>query len=87
MKLAFFGGSFDPPHLVHEKIIKTALKTLDIDRLIIMPTYINPFKSEFTATPQIRYKWIKKLWGNLKNVEISTFEIDQNRPVPTIQKR
>lgn len=85
MKLAFFGGSFDPIHIGHDTIVKIALEILDIDKLIIMPTYINPFKTEFCAPPALRVKWAEQIWGTLDKVEISTFEIDQNRPVPTIQ--
>ncbi|MDO5045732.1 nicotinate (nicotinamide) nucleotide adenylyltransferase [Campylobacter sp.] len=85
MKLALFGGSFDPPHIGHDTIVKRALKNLDIDKLVIMPTYISPFKSEFSAPPELRLKWISEIWGELKGVEISRFEIDQNRPVPTIE--
>lgn len=85
MKLAFFGGSFDPPHLGHDSIVKMAIDSLDIDKLIIMPTYISPFKADFSAPPELRLKWTKEIWGDLPNVEISRFEIDQNRPVPTIE--
>ena len=35
MKIAIFGGSFDPIHIAHKKIVETALKELDIDKLII----------------------------------------------------
>ncbi|CAD7286417.1 nicotinate (nicotinamide) nucleotide adenylyltransferase [Campylobacter suis] len=85
MNIAFFGGSFDPPHLGHDSIVKMALSELDIDKLIIMPTFISPFKSQFSAPPELRLKWVKKLWGELKRVEILDFEIKQERPVPTIQ--
>lgn len=44
MKIALFGGSFDPPHNGHNSVVLEALEKLDIDKLIIMPTYINPFK-------------------------------------------
>jgi len=85
LNIAFFGGSFDPPHLGHDAIVKMALDALNIDKLIIMPTFINPFKSDFTAPPNLRLKWINSLWGEIPKVEISTFEIEQNRPVPTIE--
>lgn len=85
MNLALFGGSFDPPHLGHSSIVKMALNTLEIDKLIIMPTYISPFKDEFSAPPKLRLKWVKMLWGDLDKVEISNYECEQNRPVPTIQ--
>ncbi len=85
MKIAFYGGSFDPPHIGHDEIVKTALKELDIDKLIIMPTFINPFKNEFSAQPNLRYKWALKLWGKIPKVFISRFEIMKKRPVPTIE--
>ena len=85
MNIALFGGSFDPPHLGHDSVVKMALNTLEIDKLIIMPTFINPFKTHFSASPNMRIKWVEKIWGNLPKVEISDFEIKQNRPVPTIE--
>ncbi|MCD8212950.1 MAG: nicotinate (nicotinamide) nucleotide adenylyltransferase [Campylobacter sp.] len=85
MNMALFGGSFDPPHLGHDSIVKMALESLKIDKLIIMPTYISPFKSNFSAPPALRLDWVRKIWGNLNKVQISDFEIAQNRPVPTIQ--
>ena len=44
-KIALFGGSFDPPHSAHDKIVHEILRNLNIDLLIIMPTFINPFKN------------------------------------------
>lgn len=85
MKIALFGGSFDPPHNGHNAIVKEALNTLDIDKLIIMPTFINPFKEKVSADAEQRLKWVKKLWGHLKKVEISSYEINQMRPVPSIE--
>lgn len=85
MKIALFGGSFDPPHLGHDKIVKKALKVLNLDKLIVMPTFINPFKNGFFAPPTLRLNWCKKLWQNLDNVLISDYEILQNHPVSTIQ--
>ena len=43
MKIAIFGGSFDPIHIAHKKIVETALKELDIDKLII-ESYKNVIK-------------------------------------------
>lgn len=85
MKIALFGGSFDPPHLGHNEIVKQSLKYLNIDKLIIMPTFISLFKTKITANEKLRLFWINKLWGNLKKVEICDFEIKQNRPVPSFE--
>ncbi|PSM52324.1 fused nicotinate-mononucleotide adenylyltransferase / ribosomal silencing factor [Campylobacter blaseri] len=85
MNIAIFGGSFDPPHNGHNEIIKKVLNTLDIDRLFIVPTFINPFKNSFFAPPNLRLEWIKTLWANLEKVEIFDYEIRQNRAVATIE--
>jgi nicotinate-nucleotide adenylyltransferase len=85
MKAAIFGGSFDPPHIGHEEIIKKALEKLDIDVLFVIPTYLNPFKKKFFAPPHLRYKWVKKLLLPYKKAKIIDFELRQKRPVPTIE--
>lgn len=83
--IALFGGSFDPPHLGHVKIVE-ALKSLGfIDKIIIMPTYLNPFKSKFVADASLRLKWLKELFQDDQNVEVSSFEVDQATKVPTIE--
>jgi len=85
MKVAIFGGSFDPPHTGHEEIIKKALEKLDIDVLFIIPTYLNPFKKNFFAPAQLRYKWVKKLLLPYKKAKVLDYELKQQRPVPTIE--
>ena len=86
MNIAIFGGSFDPPHLGHDMIVKEALKSLNINKLIIIPTFLSPFKSEFGAPPLLRLQWCNELWSNLdEKIIISDYEISQNRPVATIE--
>ncbi len=84
INIAIFGGSFDPPHIGHEEIIKESLKQLDIDVLFVVPTFLNPFKKTFFAPAQMRYSWIKKLLLNYPKAQILKYEIEQNRAVPTI---
>jgi len=81
---ALYGGSFDPPHLGHLEIAKEVLKIKEIDKLLIVPTYLNPFKSSFSVHPSKRLELVKKQF-NLKDVEISNFEIEQNRAVYTVE--
>lgn len=83
--VALFGGSFDPPHIGHEAIVK-ALNTLDqIDKVVIMPTFLNPFKSKFYAPASLRVKWLREAFGEYTKVEISEFEVNQQKKVPTIE--
>lgn len=85
MKIALFGGSFDPVHLGHIEVVKKALKELDIDKLIVVPNYLNPLKSSFSAPAKLRFKWLKEVFKDFKNVEISDYEIKKNRPVFSIE--
>ena len=85
LTIALFGGSFDPPHIGHKAIVK-ALEKLDyIDKIIIMPTFLNPFKSESHAPSELRFKWLKEIFKDFKNVKIDRYEVEQNRQVPTIE--
>lgn len=85
MKIAIFGGSFDPPHLGHLEVIQQTIISLNIDKLIVMPAFLNPFKSQSFAPADLRLKWLKTMTKNMCKVEVSTFEIDQNRPVPSVE--
>ena len=85
MKIALFGGSFDPPHAGHDAAVKAILSALKPDLLIIMPSFLNPFKKSFSAPPQLRLRWCRALWSDAPHVEVSDYEISQNVPVPTIQ--
>ncbi len=85
MKIALFGGSFDPPHIGHKMIVDSALKELDIDKLFIVPAYINPFKNTFSASPEQRYEWLKEIFKEYPKVEVLDYEIAMKRKVPTIE--
>lgn len=80
MKIAIFGGSFDPVHIAHKAIVKSAIESLEIDKLIIVPTFLNPFKSSFYLEPKVRFELLKKVFANFLKVEISDYEIEQKKP-------
>jgi nicotinate-nucleotide adenylyltransferase len=46
MRIAFFGGSFDPPHLGHLAIAEAARQTLSLDRILFAPVGLQPLKSQ-----------------------------------------
>ena len=83
--IALFGGSFDPPHIGHEAIVKEILRLDEVDKVVIMPTYLNPFKANYFAPSTIRLKWLKKIFQYYKDVEIDSFEVDLQEKVPTIR--
>jgi len=83
IKVAIFGGSFDPPHQGHQFIVQKALDLLEIDKLIIIPTFLNPFKSASLATASMRLSWCHKLFDQYPRVEVSDYEISLKKPVYT----
>ncbi len=85
MNIAIFGGSFDPPHTGHEEIVNSALNTLNIDKLIVVPNFLNPFKNSSFIDAKNRFFLLQKLFKKNKNVEVIDFEISQNRSVYTIE--
>ena len=46
MKTGIFGGSFDPVHSGHVGIAKRAISELSLDRLLVVPAAVSPFKTE-----------------------------------------
>ena len=85
MKKAIFGGSFDPPHIGHLEVIQQAMISLDIDELIVVPAFLNPFKSKSYAPAQLRLKWLRSMTEKMNSVRVSSYEIDQNRAVASIE--
>lgn len=83
IKVAIFGGSFDPPHKGHQNIVQRALETLDIDKLIILPAFLNPFKQSSLASPEQREAWCHTLFDEIAGVEVNDYEIKAGRPVYT----
>jgi nicotinate-nucleotide adenylyltransferase len=49
MRVALFGGTFDPPHLGHLHIARTAAERLHLDQVLLAPTGRQPLKSHHPA--------------------------------------
>ena len=81
MEVILFGGSFDPIHKGHIEIINQSVNLAD--KVIVIPNYLNPLKNSFSAPAKLRLKWLKESINNPK-VEISDYELKQNKPCYTI---
>lgn len=51
MRLAFFGGTFDPPHRGHLAIATAAADAFELDQVLFAPVGVQPLKSGRTHTP------------------------------------
>lgn len=46
MKIGIYGGSFDPVHYGHLNVAKTAIARLSLDKLVVIPANVSPFKTD-----------------------------------------
>ncbi|MBI5480103.1 MAG: nicotinate (nicotinamide) nucleotide adenylyltransferase [Deltaproteobacteria bacterium] len=46
MRTAFFGGSFNPPHVAHQMVCLQVLQTADVDRVMWVPVGQHPFAKD-----------------------------------------
>ena len=64
MKIAIYGGSFNPMHIGHEKIVDYVLKNLDMDKIIIIPVGIPSHRENNLEQSNTRLKIFKEIFKN-----------------------
>lgn len=75
MKIGIYGGSFNPFHLGHEKIVHFVLETLKLDKIIIIPVGIPSHRENNLEDSNIRLEICKKVFEDFDKVEVSDIEI------------
>ena len=75
MKIAVYGGSFNPMHIGHEKIVDYVLKNLHMDKIIIIPVGIPSHRENNLEQSNTRLKICKEIFKNNEKVEVSDIEI------------
>lgn len=78
MKIAIFGGAFNPVHREHLNIAAAAVKSLGLDKLIVVPTAVSPHKSgSLCAGGKDRLEMCRLAFGKIAQAEISDFELSR----------
>ena len=54
MKIAIYGGSFDPPHKGHRLLAESLAHICDAQRVLVIPAAISPFKNTSGASAEDR---------------------------------
>ncbi|MDE7293703.1 MAG: nicotinate (nicotinamide) nucleotide adenylyltransferase [Oscillospiraceae bacterium] len=81
--VALFGGSFDPVHLGHVNAVRSLIRGFpEIERVIIMPAYVNPFKAgEISgASPMQRVEMCRIAFEDIPKCEVRDFEAKRESP-------
>lgn len=72
-RVAFFGGSFDPPHIGHVLATAYVLATQDVDVVLVAPVFKHPFAKSLTSFDD-RMTMCRLAFAWLPGVEISDVE-------------
>ncbi len=74
-KIALFGGTFDPVHLGHIHLARTAVKTLELDQVRLLPCRISPHKPGSNPTPAAdRLEMLRLATADLPWAVVDDFE-------------
>lgn len=84
MKVGFFGGAFDPFHVEHKNIILSAKEELNLDRIVVYPSYLPPHKS-CVGDFDLRLATVIEGTKDISSVEVDTIERDRGVSNPTYQ--
>ncbi len=78
MNIALFGGSFNPIHKGHMKLIKAISENYNIDKFILMPTAVSPHKSNNEMVSDFhRFNMCKLACDRIDSIEVSDWEINR----------
>jgi nicotinate-nucleotide adenylyltransferase len=76
VRLGVYGGSFDPPHVGHLLVVSDALEALGLDRVIWVPTAVQPLKGDVAgAAPEHRLAMVEAAIGGDERFAASPIEI------------
>lgn len=82
-KIGIFGGSFNPTHITHIEIAKAFINQLNLDKCLLIPTYISPFKINNKEnnffTNQQRLDMLYLAIENLPKFEVIDYEITKQK--------
>jgi len=75
VRVAIFGGSFNPPHVSHVLAVALVLATEDVDRVLVVPTFRHPFsKRAHLVAFDDRVRMAELAMGWLPRVVVSRIE-------------
>jgi nicotinate-nucleotide adenylyltransferase len=78
LRIAIFGGTFDPPHVGHLIIAEQAREQLGLDRVIFIPAFVPPHKKHGAiANPHERLTMTRLATKGSKAFVVSSMEVQR----------
>ena len=76
-KIGIMGGTFDPIHLGHINLAMDAKKQVGLDKVILVPAKLQPFKLDRkTASAEDRLNMIECAIEDVEGLDVSSLELD-----------
>ncbi|MBQ8296078.1 MAG: nicotinate (nicotinamide) nucleotide adenylyltransferase [Clostridia bacterium] len=76
MRIAVFGGSFDPVHTGHIGFVRAAIECLKLDKVLVMPASTPPHKKgKRLSSDSDRLEMCRLAFADVEKAEISDYEI------------
>ena len=75
MRIAIYGGSFNPMHRGHEQIVEYILKNLNMGKIIIVPVGIPSHRENNLEQSDTRLKICREIFKDNSKIEVSDIEI------------
>ena len=86
MRIALFGGSFDPVHHGHLLLAQDAVEQLDLDHLVFIPAGVNPHKLQCApvADGHLRLKMLEAAIAGVDIFKSDPLELERSGPSYTV---
>lgn len=78
-RIGLFGGSFNPIHNGHLHLIQTAQHCLRLEKVILIPAWVSPFKQQYgeMASAQDRLAMCRLAAQTLPYCSVDSFELER----------
>ena len=74
MRIGLYGGSFNPVHFGHVGIAKRAIADLGLDKLIVIPANVSPFKTAAATGTEASRFWT---WDRVEMVKAAFRDVEK----------
>lgn len=79
VRVAVYGGSFDPPHTAHQEAVRFVASLPEIDRVLVIPVFEHAFDKSLASFDH-RTAMCELCMLDQPNVEVSRLEATLQRP-------
>jgi nicotinate-nucleotide adenylyltransferase len=74
-RIGVFGGTFDPPHVTHVELVRAAVRTLELEAVVVLVTGSPPHHKQPVAPPDVRLSLVTSAFGDVPQVIVDDREL------------